>query len=135
MAAQLGLQMLLKVDSDGAGTYQTIGGITADDLTINSESVDTTSQDDTSRWRQLLAGAGVKSLSFSGSGVFKADASMTTVNTYVRTDVIRNWKIVVPALGTFTMLVKIQSVKFNSSHNGAVQFSISCESGGDVAFA
>jgi TP901-1 family phage major tail protein len=116
MAAQLGLQMLLKVDSDGAGTYQTIGGITADDLTINSETVDVTSQDDTSRWRQLLAGAGVKSLSFSGSGVFKADASMTTVNTYVRTDVIRNWKIVVPALGTFTMLVKIQSVKFNSSH-------------------
>ena len=135
MAAQLGLQMLLKVDSDGAGTYQTIGGITADDLTINSESVDTTSQDDTSRWRQQLAGAGVKSLSFSGSGVFKADASLTTVNTYVRTDVIRNWKVVVPGLGTFTMLTKITSVKFSSAHNGAVQFSISCESAGDVSFA
>lgn len=135
MAAQLGLSLLLRVDSDGAGTYQTVGGITSADWTMNGEMVDVTSQDDTSRYRQLLAGAGVKSMSFSGSGVFKADAAMTTIKTYFMADTIRNWKVVVPGFGTFTMLAKITSFGMSGVHNKEVDAKISLESAGDISFA
>ena len=54
--------------------YQRVGGIQTAGYELGTDTVDITSQDDASRWRQLLANAGVKSMSASGNGVFKDDA-------------------------------------------------------------
>ena len=55
MAAQKGLDMLLKVNTTGS-TYATVGGLRSTSITLNDESVDITNKDSLGH-RQLLAGA------------------------------------------------------------------------------
>src|SRR5438105_517959 len=135
MAAQLGLNVLLKVDSDGAGTYQTLGGLQDVTLKFNGEQVDITSQDDTSRYRQELAGAGVKSCAVTGKGVFKNDSAFTTMLTYWKNDTIRTWKLSIPGLyTTITALFKVADFTVGGIHNKEVTFDLTLESAGDITF-
>ena len=78
MAAQKGLDVLMKIDI--SGTKTTIGGLRSTSITLNDESVDITNKDSLGN-RTLLAGAGVNSLSVSGSGVFTDSASEVAVRT------------------------------------------------------
>ena len=71
MVAQNGKDLLVKVDMTGAGVFETMAGLRATRISFNAESVDVTSLESQGGWRELLAGAGVRSASISGSGVFK----------------------------------------------------------------
>jgi TP901-1 family phage major tail protein len=75
MAVQNGKDLLIKVDLSGSGNFQTVAGLRATRVSFNAESVDVTSLDSAGGWRELLAGAGVKSASISGSGIFRDAAS------------------------------------------------------------
>lgn len=132
MAAQKGIALLLKIYITSA--FVTVGGIRATSLSINNAQVDVTSQDDTSRKRQLLAGAGVQSLSVSGSGVFVDDAAAAAVNTSVLADTHVDWQVVVPDFGTYEGAFQIASFEISGEHDGEVAFSITLESAGDIAF-
>ena len=59
MAAQAGKDLLLKLD-DGLGAFITVAGLRTRQLTFNADSVDITSQESSGRWRELLAGAGIR---------------------------------------------------------------------------
>ena len=61
MAAQKGLDMLLKVNTSGS-SYATVGGLRSTSITLNDESVDITNKDSLGH-RQLLAGGGMNSVS------------------------------------------------------------------------
>ena len=74
MAAQNGKDLLIKIDLTGDGQFETIAGLRATRISFNAETVDVTSLESEGGWRELLAGAGVKSASISGSGVFRDDA-------------------------------------------------------------
>ena len=78
MAAQKGKDLLLKVDSNGSGSFTTIAGLRARTLAFNAESVDVTHAESAGQWRELLAGAGVKSARLTGSGIFKDAAPSAT---------------------------------------------------------
>ena len=78
MTAQKGRDLLLKLDTTGAGVFQTVAGLRANALSFNAESVDVTHQESAGAWRELLAGAGLKSASARGQGIFKDAASGTT---------------------------------------------------------
>lgn len=132
MAAQKGLAMLLKIDI--AASFTTVGGIRATSLSINNAQVDITNQDDTGRDRMLLAGAGVRSFSVSGNGVFVDDAAFAAVNTAVLADTQGDWQVVVPDFGTYEGPFQIASLEISGEHDGEVAFSITLESAGDVAF-
>ncbi len=71
MAVQSGKDLLLKVDMNGDGSFETVAGLRATRVSFNAETVDVTSMESVGGWRELLAGAGVKSASISGSGVFR----------------------------------------------------------------
>ena len=53
-------------------------------------------------WRELLAGAGVKSAQISGSGVFKDAASDETIRAAFFNQDTPNWQIAIPGFGTVT---------------------------------
>ena len=57
MAAQNGKDLLVKVDLDGNGAFQTMAGLRASRLSFNAETVDVTSLESTGGWRELLGGA------------------------------------------------------------------------------
>ena len=70
MGAQNGKDLLIKMDMTGDGQFITIAGLRATRISFNAETVDVTSLESEGGWRELLAGAGVKSAAISGSGVF-----------------------------------------------------------------
>jgi TP901-1 family phage major tail protein len=134
MAAQKGKSILIKVDSDGAGTFVTVGGMRSKSITINKETVDVTDSDSAGQWRELLAGAGVKSISLSGSGVFKDSASEGKVREYFFDDTMPEMQLIVPDFGTFEGPFDIPTLEYSGEYNGEAQFSMSFESAGEVTF-
>ena len=135
MAAQKGRDLLLKIDSTGAGTYITVAGLRANTLTFNSEVVDASSQDSTGAWKELLAGAGLKSAQIKGQGLFKNAASDATIRSYFFNGTIVNWQIIIPAFGTVTGPFQIASLDFSGKHDGEVTFDLSLVSAGALTFA
>ena len=93
MAAQKGSAMLIKVGAGSPETFSTIAGLRSSSLTVNNESVDVTNKDSAGK-RNLLAAAGVQSVSISGSGVFTDAASETTIKTNVLADSISNYQFI-----------------------------------------
>ncbi len=75
MTAQSGKDLLIKVDMDGTGLFETIAGLRATRLSFNAETVDVTSLESAGGWRELLSGAGVKTAAISGSGIFRDQAT------------------------------------------------------------
>ena len=61
MAVQAGKDLLIKIDQTGNGQFETIAGLRATRISFNAETVDVTSLESQGGWRELLAGAGVKS--------------------------------------------------------------------------
>ena len=75
MAAQNGKDLLVKIDMTGDGHFITVAGLRATRFSLNTDTVDVTSLESEGGWRELLGGAGVKTASISGSGVFKDAAT------------------------------------------------------------
>ena len=75
MVAQNGKDLLIKIDMTGDGLFETAAGLRATRINFNAETVDVTSLDSTGGWREVLGGAGVKTASISGSGVFKDEST------------------------------------------------------------
>ena len=135
MAAQKGRDLLLKIDSTGAGVYITVAGLRANTLTFNSEVVDASSQDSTGAWKELLAGAGLKSAQIKGQGIFKNAASDALIRGYFFNGTIINWQLVIPSFGTVTGPFQIASLDFSGKHDGEIAFDLSLVSAGLLTFA
>lgn len=134
MVAQAGRTMLVKLDATGSGSFQTVGGVRSRSFKLNSETVDVTDSDSTNQWRELLAGAGVKTAELSASGVFKDGTYEDDVVSYLINVTIREWQIIVPALGTFEGLFQVTAYENSGEHNGAVEFNFTLMSAGEITF-
>lgn len=134
MAAQKGKDLLLKVDTTGAGAYVTVAGLRSRTLAVNSETVDITHQESAGQWRELLSGAGARSARITGAGVFKDAASDATLRDYAFNGTIRNWEVIVPDFGTIQGPFQISSLEFSGRHDGEVAFEVSLESAGALIF-
>jgi TP901-1 family phage major tail protein len=134
MTAQKGKDLLLKVDSDGEGTFTTVAGLRARTLAFNAASVDVTDQDSAGRWRELLEGAGLKTARITGSGIFKDAASDETLRSYFFSGTVRAWQVIVPDLGTVEGPFQIAALEYGGQHDGEVTFDLSLESAGALSF-
>ena len=135
MSAQKGKDLLLKVDSDGAGTFTTVAGMRSRGIAFNTETVDITHAESAGRWRELLAGAGAKHAKVSGSGIFKDASSDALVRSYVFAGTIRNWQVIVPDFGTIEGPFQIAAFELTGRHDGEVSFDLSLDSAGELTFA
>ncbi|MFZ9501092.1 MAG: phage major tail protein, TP901-1 family [Beijerinckiaceae bacterium] len=133
MAAQKGKDLLLKLD-DGAGAFVAVAGLRTQRFALNADPVDVTNQESAGRWRELLAGAGVRRASVAGSGVFKDVASDVLVRQIFFDGLIRNWQIVIPAFGVVQGPFQISSLDYRGEHSGEVTFELALESAGALAF-
>ena len=133
MAAQKGKDLLLKIEDDGA--FATVAGLRTRRFTLNAEAVDITHAESAGRWRELLAGAGVRRASISGAGVFKDAASDAAIRLAFFDGQIRNWQVIVPDFGTIAGLFQISSLDYRGDHAGEVTFDLSLESAGALTFA
>lgn len=134
MTAQRGKDLLLKIDSDGLGSFTTIAGLRARGLSFNARTVDVTNSESAGAWRELLAGAGVKTASLSGSGIFKDEASDALIRGYFFDGTIRDWQVIVPDFGTVQGAFQITSLEYSGSHEDELRFELALESAGQLLF-
>jgi TP901-1 family phage major tail protein len=134
MAVQNGKDLLIKVDMVGDGQFQTLAGLRAQRFSLNADQVDVTSLDSAGGWRELLAGAGVKSASISGSGVFRDAATDGRARQIFFDAEIPDFQVVVPNFGTIEGPFQITSIEYAGSHNGEATYEISLASAGLLTF-
>ncbi|MGB0960497.1 MAG: phage major tail protein, TP901-1 family [Halocynthiibacter sp.] len=134
MVAQSGKDMLVKIDMTGANQFETIAGLRATRLNFNAESVDVTSLESEGGWRELLAGAGVKSASISGSGVFKDAGSDERARQIFFDGEIPTYQVIIPDFGTIEGAFQITSLEYAGSHNGEATYEMSLASAGILTF-
>ena len=132
MGAQRGQDMLLKI-ADGGG-YVTLAGLRSRSVTLSSETVDVTHGDSVGRWRELLAGAGLRRAAIAASGIFRDDASDARLRALFFGDAVADFQLVIPDFGTLRGAFHILSLDYAGSHDGAVAFDIALESAGPVSF-
>lgn len=133
MVAQKGKDLLLKID-EGAG-FVTVAGLRARRLAFNAQSVDVTDAESAGRWRELLAGAGVRRASLTGAGLFKDQASDALVRASFFAGSILNWQVVIPDFGTVTAPFQVTALEYAGNHDGELTFELALESAGAVSFA
>ena len=135
MSAQSGKDMLLRLDQSGSGSFLTVAGLRSKSLAFNAASIDITDAESAGRWRELLAGGGVKRASLSGSGIFTDSTSDATVRTLFFDGEIRDWQLVIPDFGTVEGPFQIVALEFSADHAGEVLFEIALESAGEQIFS
>ena len=133
MAAQRGKDLLLKIDDGGTG-FITVAGLRTRSLAFNAETVDITNQDSSGQWRELLAGASVRTARVTGSGIFKDATSDAQIRTAFFNGAIRSWQVVIPDFGTIAGPFQISSLEFTGKHDGEVGFDLALESAAELSF-
>lgn len=134
MGAQKGRDLLLKIDSTGTGSFQTVAGLRSHGLSFNAETVDVSHQESTGQWRELLAGAGLKSAAIRGSGIFRDAASDATIRACFFDGTIRDWQVIVPDFGVIAGPFQIVSLEIGGRHDAEVTFELALESAGELSF-
>ena len=134
MAVQNGKDLLIKIDLSDDGSFQTVAGLRATRISFNTESVDVTSLESQGGWREILAGAGVKSASISGSGVFRDDASDARVRQIFFDGVTPDFQVIIPDFGTIEGLFQVTSIEYAGAHDGEATYELSLASAGPLTF-
>ncbi len=134
MAAQNGKDLLIKIDMTGDGLFETAAGLRATRISLNAETVDVTSLESEGGWRELLGGAGVRTASLSGSGVFKDATTDERARQIFFDGETPDFQIVVPDFGTLTGAFQITSIEYAGSHNGEATYELSMASTGRLTF-
>jgi len=136
MAAQAGKDILLKI-GDGADpeSFTSVAGLRAKTISLNARSVETTHADSPGRWRELLGGAGVRSASVSGAGIFVDSAADETVRAVFFTQAKRRWQLVIPDFGALTGDFLVTALEYSGRHDGEAAYSLSLASAGEIGFA
>ena len=135
MAVERGSAFLLKV-GDGAATpaFATVAGLRTTQLSINGETVVVTTKD-SGGWRQLLSGAGVRSVSVSGAGVFTGSAAETRIKTNALAGVIDDYRLSFESGDSMTGKFLVTRLDYAGDFNGERSYTLSLESSGPVVAA
>lgn len=134
MGAQNGKDLLVKVDMTGGGLFETIAGLRATRVSFNAESVDVTSLESQGGWRELLSGAGMKSASLSGSGVFKDSSTDERARQLFFDGETPEFQVIIPDFGIIEGAFQVTSIEYAGSHNGEATFEMSMASAGPLSF-
>lgn len=134
MAVQNGRDLLIKMDMTGTGTFETIAGLRATRLGFNAETIDVTSTASAGGWRELLGGAGVRSASISGSGVFRDEATDARARQVFFDGEVPRFQVVIPDFGTVEGPFQITGLEYSGSYNGEATYEMTLASAGALQF-
>ncbi|MEC9343065.1 MAG: phage major tail protein, TP901-1 family [Pseudomonadota bacterium] len=132
MTAQKGRDLLLKLH-DGTD-FVTVAGLRARRIAFNTQPVDTSDSQSAGRWRELLAGAGLKRASVSGGGIFRDAASDELVRQAFFDATAPAWQVVIPDFGTLEGPFQVVALEYAGQHDGELTFQMTLESAGALGF-
>lgn len=118
----------------GSDPYTVIGGFRSQSISINGEGVDVTNINNSDSWRRLMADGGVRTISFSGSGIIDSTAAQKAFVTDVIAQTVDAYRVTVPGIGTFTGDFQARSSELSGDKNAEGQISVTVESAGEITF-
>ncbi|HEX4695719.1 phage major tail protein, TP901-1 family [Sphingomonas sp.] len=135
MPAEKGSAFLLKVGNGAEPVvYATVAGLRTTQLSINGEPVTITSKD-SGGWRDLLSGAGVRSVSVSGAGVFTGSAAETRIKGNALAGLIDDYRLSFESGETMTGRFLVTRLDYAGDFNGERSYTLALESSGEVVSA
>lgn len=134
MAVQSGKDLLIKLDMVGDGSFEMIVGLRATCISFNAETVDVTSLESQGGWRELLAGAGVKTASISGSGVFRDENTDERARQIFFDGEIPDFQVIIPDFGIVEGAFQLSAIEYAGSHNGEATYEMTMASAGALTF-
>lgn len=134
MAAQKGSDIIIRLGSATASptTFSALAGLRSKTVSLNAEQVDISSADSVNKWRELLAGAGLKNASISGSGVFKDATVEADLRTEFFAQRILTYQIEIPSFCIMEGAFQLTQLQYAGEHNGETTWDISLESAGEI---
>ncbi len=133
MSAQKGSAFLLKVGNGGTPlAYATVAGLRTTQLSVNGEAVNVTSKD-SGGWRELLSGAGVRSVSVAGSGIFTGSAAEVRLKGNALAGVIDDYELSFEGGERMRGRFLVTRLDYAGDYNGERTYTLSLESSGAVA--
>ncbi|MEM8799693.1 MAG: phage major tail protein, TP901-1 family [Pseudomonadota bacterium] len=132
MTIESGRAFLLKI-GNGANppAFETVAGLRATALSINSEVVDVTHKN-SGGWRELLSGAGHRSVALSGAGVFTDSTAEQRVRSNALSGDLDTYQVVFESGDRFEGQFLIASLEYSGDHNGERTYSLSLQSSGAI---
>ena len=133
MSAEKGSAFLLKV-GDGAvpPAYTTVAGLRTTQLSVNGEAVNVTSKD-SGGWRELLSGAGTRSVSVAGSGIFTGSAAEARVKTNALTGLLDDYELSFESGERMRGRFLVTRLDYAGDYNGERTYTLALESSGEVS--
>lgn len=129
----------LTMDADEAALtvdgFKNFGGLRSKTFAFNSEGIDITNAD-SDEWSNMLDGAGIRSFSVSGSGVYTNEDVFQNVFSRARNNQLTCFMFIdVKADRLYEGCFKITSLEVSGDYNAESNYSISAESSGAVTVA
>ena len=132
MTAQKGSAFLLKI-GDGATppAYRTVAGLRTTQMSINGDTVVVTHKE-SGGWRELLSGAGVRSVSVSASGIFLGSEAETAIRANALAGLVDAYELSFEDGEKLRGKFLVQRLDYSGDFNGERNYAVTLESSGPV---
>jgi TP901-1 family phage major tail protein len=132
MPSQSGAAFLLKI-SDGAipPAFQTVAGLRTTQMSINGDTVVVTHKE-SAGWRDLLSGAGTRSVSVSAAGIFLGSSAETAVRTHALAGTLDTYELSFEDGEKLRGRFLVQRLDYAGDFNGERNYTLQLESSGPV---
>lgn len=132
MTAQKGSAFLLKItDGQAPAAYQTVAGLRTTQMTINGDAVVVTHKQ-SGGWRDLLSGAGTRSVSVSAAGIFLGSDAENTIRAHALAGTIDDYELSFEDGSKLQGRFLVQRLDYAGDFNGERNYTMQLESSGAV---
>ncbi len=132
MAAEKGSAFLLKVGNGASPpVFATVAGMRTTQMSVNGEAVNVTSKD-SGGWRELLSGAGVRSVSVAASGIFTGSAAEVRVKSNALAGQVDDYELSFESGERLRGRFLVTRLDYSGDYNGERNYALSLESSGAV---
>jgi TP901-1 family phage major tail protein len=133
MTAQKGSAFLLKISGGGTpATYQTVAGLRTTQMSVTGDAVVVTSKD-SGGWRELLSGAGVRSVSVSAAGIFLGSTAEAKVRANAMAGTLDDYELSFEDGEKLRGKFLVQRLDYAGDFNGERNYTLQLESSGQVS--
>ena len=132
MTAQKGAAFLLKIGDGGQPpAYATVAGLRTTQMSINGDAVVITSKD-SGGWRDLLSGAGTRSVSVSAAGIFLGSEAETAIRGHALGGTVGDYELSFEDGEKLRGRFLVQRLDYAGDFNGERNYTLQLESSGPV---
>ena len=132
MGVEKGSAFLLKIGDGGTpAAYATVAGMRTTQLSVNGEAVNVTHKG-SGGWRELLSGAGVRSVSVSAAGIFTGSAAEVRLRNHALAGTIEDYELSFESGEKMRGRFLVTRLDYAGDYNGERNYALSLESSGAV---